>query len=61
MEPIKKECIQCKQHKPLDQYFIYKKSGKPYSWCKDCVNESSAISMANHKAKSKACRERWSA
>lgn len=58
METTKK-CLQCKKDKPCTEYWTYKKSGKDYNWCKDCVKESAHLSFQNHLAKSKACRQRW--
>jgi|GEM_PF-6187046 len=61
MEQPKKTCLQCKECKSVEEYFIYKKSGRPYSWCKECVRDSSHRSEANHVARSKVYRERWGA
>jgi len=61
MELPKQKCIQCTQEKPIDEFFIYKKSGKPYSWCKNCVRHSSQISQENHLAKAQEFRQRWGA
>lgn len=61
MQPLKQICIQCSQEKHLDEFFIYKKSGKPYSWCKDCVRRSAQVSQENHVAKAQAFRQRWGA
>lgn len=62
MQPLKilqKKCLQCNELKDADEYFIYKKSGNPYSWCKDCVRKSAVESKENHAARAQAYRERW--
>jgi hypothetical protein len=56
---IKQPCLQCGFEKPIDEFFIYKKSGKPYRWCKDCVRKSSSTSKIIHAEKAKMFRERW--
>ena len=30
-------CTKCKHHKPAEEYYIVKSTGKPHSWCKACV------------------------
>lgn len=59
METAKKKCLQCGEEKPRTEYFIYKKSGKEYNWCKECVKANAHQSYENHLAKAQACRQRW--
>ena len=59
MEQPKQTCIQCRTEKEFSEFFVYKKSGKSYRWCKDCVRQSAEISHENHVARSQQCRLRW--
>lgn len=61
MDQTNRKCIQCSEEKSLEEFFIYKKTGKHYSWCKDCVRKSADRSQDNHVSKSKNFRERWGA
>lgn len=59
MHPTKQTCLQCHTEKEIDEFFIYKKSGKHYNWCKECVRRSAQASQENHVARSQAYRQRW--
>lgn len=48
-DPLKK-CQKCKQLLEMSMFYIHKKTGKPYSYCKECNN---AISRNRDKEKTK--------
>lgn len=43
-----KTCSDCRQNLPIEQYYVYKKKGYTYNWCKQC-----------HYKRTKPLRERW--
>ena len=42
-----KHCPSCKQDKPLDEFYVHKKSGRPYSYCKSCLSAKAKERNAN--------------
>lgn len=43
-----KTCSDCRQNLPIEQYYVYKRKGYVYNWCKKC-----------HYKKTKPTRQRW--
>lgn len=55
-----KTCMHCKKEKPLEEYFIYGRSGTHYNWCRECVRDSTRIRTEQTKERAKQFKERWS-
>src|SRR5438128_5787412 len=54
-----KWCPQCRQVKPVDEFYRDKTQNRPTSWCKTCTKAKNIVYYANNTEKAKAAHKQW--